>query len=343
MIILLARLLLAAVFAVAAFAKLANRGRTESTLAAFGVSARLHRPIAVALPLAELAIALGLLPAATAPWAGVAALLLLIAFTVAVGRALARGDEVDCNCFGSLRGSRITSWTLARNLALLVPAAIVAGAGWSDASPSAVAWVGDLDVDAALLALGGAALAVAALAFALAWQLLRQNARLLARLDRLERAAGFEGTKAGLGTPMPDFSLPNLSGGTVNLTDLLDGERDLLLFFTDPGCHACSPLLPEIGRRQRDPGGAPRTVVLSIGEAEAIRAKATEHGLGPVLLHEDFELPKSVGITGVPGALLVDRGGLVAGAPAVGAEAVSRLLAATAPPSLELITVGAER
>lgn len=343
MIVLVARLLLAAVFALSAFGKLGRRPQTESTLAAFGVPARLHRPVAVALPLAELAIALALLPAVSAPYAGVAALLLLVAFTVAVGLALARGDAVDCNCFGSLRASRITGWTLARNLALLVPAGVVAVGAWSDPGAGAVAWIADLGADVALAIAAGAALVLAAAALALAWQLMSQNGRLLARLDRLDRAAGFEGTRAGLGQPMPDFTLPGLGDRPVSLDELLAGERDLLLFFTDPGCGACYPLLPEIGRRQRDPGSGPRPVVLSLGDAEAIRDKAAEHGLDPVLVHEDFELPKSVGITGVPGAILVDRGGTIAGAPAVGAEAVGALLAATAPPSLELITAGAER
>jgi Methylamine utilisation protein MauE/AhpC/TSA family len=343
MIVLLARLLLAAVFAIAGVAKLGRRAGTESTLAAFAVPDRLHRPLAVALPVAELAIAAALLPSATAPWAGVAALLLLAAFTVAIGRALARGDEVDCNCFGSLRGSRITGWTLARNLVLLIPAGIVAGAGWSDPGASAVGWIGDLGGDPALIALAGVALVVALASFAFAAQLMGQNGRLLARLDRLERLAGIAGTTAGVGMPLPEFTLPDLDGRPVASAKLLDGDRDLLLFFTDPSCHACYPLLPEIGRRQREPGAGPRPVVVSIGERGAIRAKAAEHGLGPVLVHETLELPKSLGVTGVPGAILIDRGGLVAGEPAVGAQAVGRLLAAVEASPLELITVEAGR
>ncbi|HEX2707627.1 MAG TPA: MauE/DoxX family redox-associated membrane protein, partial [Solirubrobacterales bacterium] len=126
MIVLVARIVLAAVFAVAGVGKLVRGSGTEATMAEFGVSDGLRRPLALALPLAELAIAVALLPAATAPWAGVAAVLVLIAFTTAVARVLARGEEVDCNCFGSLGPSLITGWTLSRNGALLVLAAVVA-------------------------------------------------------------------------------------------------------------------------------------------------------------------------------------------------------------------------
>jgi methylamine utilization protein MauE len=130
-VVLVARLLLAAVFAVAAVGKLARREQTEETLGKFGVGAGLRSPLAIALPLAELAIAVGLLPAVSAPWAGVAAFLLLSAFTVGVARILRGEEEVECNCFGSLAPSRVSGWTLARNAGLLVIAAFVAATGWT--------------------------------------------------------------------------------------------------------------------------------------------------------------------------------------------------------------------
>ncbi len=350
MIVLVSRLLLATVFAAAALGKLGRRAETEATIDAFGVPVTVRRPLALALPAIELAIAAALLPAASAPFAGVAALVLLLAFSAAVGRVLLRGEDVDCNCFGSLGPSRITRLTLARNLALLVPAAVVAGAGWVDSGPSAVAWVGDLDSAAAACVLGGAGLAVAVLAIAFCWQLMRQNGRLLARLDALESGTPAGRGVVGRGEPMPAFQMPDLSGRPVGLADLLAEDRDLLLVFTDPACHACHQLLPEIGRRQRDPGDGPRVVVLSRGDAEANAAEASEHGLGLVLLEQEFELANAVGIAGMPGAVLVDREGLVASDAAVGATRVEELLAATAPQAradglaaLELIRVEAGR
>ena len=166
MILLVARLALAAVFAVAAVGKLLNRVRTSETLAEFGVPAPLRGPAAIALPLAELAIAGALLPAATAAWAALGAALLLAAFTSAVMRVLARGDDVDCNCFGPLGPSRITVWTAVRNLVLLAVAATVAVAGQFDPGPSVVAWIGALDVAEAAAIGAGLAIVLAALNFA---------------------------------------------------------------------------------------------------------------------------------------------------------------------------------
>jgi hypothetical protein len=60
----------------------------------------LAAPLGVLVPLAELAVAVALLPAATARWAAVGALVLLTVFTMGVVNALLRGREPDCHCFG---------------------------------------------------------------------------------------------------------------------------------------------------------------------------------------------------------------------------------------------------
>lgn len=341
MIVLAARLLLAAVFALAGVGKLARRGETEATLGEFGVGATARAPLAIALPLAELAIAVGLLPALTAPAAALAAFLLLAAFTVGVARVLRGGEEVDCNCFGALAPSRVNGWTLARNAALMALAGTVAVAGQADAGPSAVAWVGELDATAAVGILAGLALIAAALNFAFSWQLMKQNGRLVAELaavaaDGAERAPG----GLPLGEMAPAFALPALGGGVVELDELLDDGRGLILFFSDPGCGACEPLLPEIARLQRDPAADPRPVVISLGDPAAVAAKAAEHGLEPVLLLDDFERARALGVNGFPGALVLDREGRIAAGPAVGATAVAPLLAASTEP-LRLVRVGA--
>lgn len=344
MIILVARLLLAAVFAVAGVGKLLHAGETETTLGKFGLAEGLRRPVAVALPLAELAIAAALLPATTAPWAAVAAFLLLATFTVAVARVLRAEEEIDCNCFGSLGPSRVSGRTLARNIGLMAVAAVVAVAGWSNSGPSAVAWVGDLDPITAVAILAGVGLLAAALNFAFSWQLMKQNGRLVAELARVAPAGDQHAPEASTGLPLgrlaPEFELPALAGGITSLEDLLVPGQGLILFFSDPGCTACDPLLPEIARLQADPEADPRAVALSPGDREAVQKKAEEHGLEPVLLLEDFELPRSLGINGVPGAVMLDSDGKVASESAVGASAVGELLAKASAP-LRLIKVEA--
>jgi hypothetical protein len=340
------------VFALAAVSKLGRRVETESTLDAFGISAGLRRPVAVALPLAELAVAVALLPAASSPYAAVAATLMLAAFSFAVARVLIRGDQVDCNCFGALGSDEVSRSTLIRDLALLVPAAFLAVTTWSDPGPGAIAWIGDLDAKAVAVILGGVALAVAVLSFGFCVELMRQNGRLIARLDALE--GGGTSTSAVpaptsptyAGTLVPSFAFPDLDGHEVGLDRLLVEGHELLLVFSDPGCHACNPVLPEVARLQREPGDGPLPVVMSLGDPEINRAKASEHGLERVLIQPDFDLARLLGVNGMPGAVLVDREGRVAAEPVQSTERVAELLATAAPkrPAATLeVTMGGRR
>lgn len=340
--LLAARLLLAAVFAVAGVGKLARREQTEATLGKFGVAPGARPGLAIALPLAELAVAIGLLPAGTAPWAALAAFLLLSAFTAGIVRVLRGEEEVDCNCFGALAPSRISGWTLARNLGLMAVAGFVVAAGLDDPGASATAWIGDLGATALVGILAGLALLAAALNFAFSWQLMKQNGRLVAQLEAASPAAAAPSGPKGLapGTPAPSFALADLDGRTVELDDLLDADRDLVLIFSDPGCGACEPLFPQLGPLQRDEASGPLPVVISLGELAANQAKADKHGLEQMLIAADFELARSYGVNGMPGAVLVDRDGRVAGDPAVGAVAVQTLLDEVASP-LRLVKVGA--
>ncbi len=343
MILLLLRILLAAVFAAAAAGKLVSQGKTAATLGEFGVPGAHRRPLAVALPLAELAIAVTLLPPATAAWAALAATVLLAAFTLAVARVLIRGDDVDCNCFGSLGSSRITGWTAARNGGLLAIAAAATIAGWNDPGTSAVAWLGDLEsADAALLA-AGVAIALGALNFAFSWQLMRQNGRLLTELEELKGgASGRSGPQPG--APAPAFDLPALGGGHLTLERLLAPGMGLTLIFTDPGCGACDPLLPEVGRLQRDPATATPLVLISRGDFEDNRAKAAEHGLEPLLIEEKYDVARSFGVNGAPGLVQLDPEGRFVAKPAMGAERVGQALAdlASSGPTDTFLTVHRE-
>ena len=125
----ISRLLLAAVLACAAAAKLRDRAGAARAAEDLGVPRALAGTVAVVLPVAELAIAAGLLPAATAVAAGWAALALLALFTVAIGLALLRGRAPACHCFGELSAAPAGRGTLARNAALLGAAVVVVAAG----------------------------------------------------------------------------------------------------------------------------------------------------------------------------------------------------------------------
>jgi hypothetical protein len=123
-------LLLAAIFAAAAIAKLRGVEVFAGMLANYRLLPdALVQPLAYLLPIVELGTALHLLLPATRPAAAVVAVLLLLLFAAAMAVNLARGRrDIDCGCFVGRLRQRL-SWPLvARNLLLAAGAVLLAAA-----------------------------------------------------------------------------------------------------------------------------------------------------------------------------------------------------------------------
>lgn len=145
-------LVLAGVFVRAGAAKLARPAATSTGFAALGLPGA--GVLARAVPITELAVALCLV-AAPRP-GGVAALVALSGFSVALARALRSGTTVPCNCFGAARADPVSAADVVRNALLAVLALAALGApGPTLPGPPAVL--------AATAAAGAGCLALAAL------------------------------------------------------------------------------------------------------------------------------------------------------------------------------------
>ncbi len=343
--LLIARLLLAIVFVVAGLAKLADRAGSTQAVRDFGVPAALAAPLGILLPLAELAVAAALIPTSTAWWGAVGALALLLLFVAGIGINLARGRKPDCHCFGQLHSAPAGWSTLVRNGVLAAVAGFILWQGREGAGPSAVSWLGALS-SVQLLALVGGLLALALLA-AVGWflvHLLRQNGRLLVRLEALEQrvASGVAAPpeaeeapqaepEAGLpvGAEAPSFRLQGFYGETLTLEALRAPGRPVLLIFTDPNCAPCMSLLPEIGRWQHENTEKLTISLISRGTPEENRTKSAEHGVISVLLQEDWEISEAYQVPGTPSAALVQADGTIGSPLAAGPEEIRSLVTRT--------------
>jgi uncharacterized membrane protein YphA (DoxX/SURF4 family) len=307
------RLLLAAVFAVAGAAKLADHDGLPATLGEFGVPRAFRRPGAWLLPVIELAVAGLLVPGATGREAALAALGLLTLFCVAIARALARGERPDCNCFGVAHSAPIGRTTLIRNLLLVALAGLVAARPAVEA-----AWVE--------LAAAGAGACVATQAW-LWFELLRRYGRALRRIDELEGPS--ETTPLVASSEAPPFALYDLDGRLVTLEDVLEASSKALLLFTSPRCPACERALAVANA----PSGA-GLVVIAAGEADEAAVLAAKHGLEKILLDQRNEVTHRYGVTVVPTAVLIDGAGRVDREPVVGTAEVVDLIRAEISPQL---------
>lgn len=334
-----ARILLAAVFVVAAVAKLADMEGTRRAVREFGAPGRLVGLLAPALVLAELAVAVLLIPGSTTVAGAAGALALLLLFVVAIATSLARGRAPDCHCFGSLHSEPAGPATLARNGALAAVAAFTLAGSLAESPAGAFEWVGRLS-GAEMLALGlGVALAVFVTAGVTAFvTLLRSYGAVLVRVERLEGVlaeAGYEldaledEPEFGLvpGTPAPGFELVGTGGATVTLDDLLAPRLPLLLVFTSPGCGPCETLLPDVASWQSAQADRLTVAVFSEGETSDVRATAEQFELDNVLADTAGAVYEAYEASGTPSAVLVAADGSVASHLAAGPGRVAELVA----------------
>jgi len=164
------------------------------------------------------------------------------------------------------------------------------------------------------------------------YQLVKQQGRLLLRLDQLERDVQVDSRTNGtqhepesdrfLGTDFPSFEFPDLYGNTVALEDFRG--KPVLLVNWNFECGFCDAIAPELARLQASlEKQKVRSVLLSYGEPGSNRTQAAEHGLKcTILLSKDSERPRPFDQQGTPVAYLLDETGRVARPLANGADQV---------------------
>jgi peroxiredoxin len=183
----------------------------------------------------------------------------------------------------------------------------------------------------------------------LGWQLLRQNGRLLLRLDDLEKRLNKlefgDGEKpAGLpiGAEAPAFDLPDLAGERQSLRQYRG--QPLLLIFFNPACGFCRDLAPKLiekkeSRKQETQmertqpesgiGGRseePFLLIISTGAIEANRELFGQHQpTCPVLVQKEMEVASGYQVHGTPSGYLIDPDGIIASDLAMGGEALLEL------------------
>ena len=303
--LLLGRLLLAAVFLAAGVAKLRDLPGSRRAVGEFGVPARAAVVLGTLLPLAELAITGALIAGPTGSWGALAALALLLLFSVAIAWNLSHGRAPDCHCFGQLHSSPASRRTVARNLGLAALAFLLA------------AGLGALAPATAIAGVGIAALVAGPLP---AW--LRQGAP--GETTASDAAGAPESLPVG--TPAPGFRLPDLSGDNHTLDSLRASGQPLLLLFSDRNCGPCIEMAPMVARWQREHSDE-LTIAAVERDHDGDAVAPDEHGRRNVLLERESEVSGGYGAQGTPSAVLVGREGTIASPVAAGVDEIEALVA----------------
>jgi thiol-disulfide isomerase/thioredoxin len=314
LIIVLLRIALSAVFAVAGITKLLDQKGTRNALKNFGAPQPLVLALSFLLPIAELLTAAGLVFVRTTRPSAFAALLMLSVFVVAISVNLARGRTHDCHCFGQLH-SRPLGWpTLVRNLVFALGASIVLWQAQARPRLSIFDTVVQLGLFQWLLLLAGLAVVTGIPAY-----LHRRQQRWL-----MKTSAAPQGLP--LDSIAPPFELNAYAGGKTSLEQLLAYGKPLLLIFTNPSCGPCVVLFKEIKEWQESHSDQLTIALISFGTIKENFVNVARNRLGQVLLQQEREVAASYGANVTPTGVVVNVHGRIASPLAAGADEIRKLL-----------------
>jgi len=339
-VLVMARLFLASILVVAGVAKAIEPAGTRKALIGFGVPEKVAVPLGWCLPFVEIAVALALIPLSTAWLGAIAALALMLIFTLAIGVTLLRGRTPECNCFGQLHSMPV-SWTMfTRNLMLAAVAALILAWGKQPPGLSALNWVAESKTaQTMILLMSSVAVALLVAGVVYLRRVLGQQTRILDRIEAVEKLVEeyapppMERTEAtpppdGLpvGAPAPDFSLTSIGGAKVSLGDLLAYGKPVMLLFVSPNCSPCVTILQDVKTWERDYSDRLTIALLSKGSLADNERRMSKYDARHLLLVGESGVAESYEGKWTPAAVLISTQGKIASNNNYGADAIRTLI-----------------
>ena len=330
-ILLLIRLFLFGVFILAGVTKLLDRAGSEKAVRDFGVPEDLAKPVATALPVAEIVIGLLFLFVGTSWLGAIGGLLLLMVFMGGMIYQIAQGNAPDCHCFGQIHSEPVGKSSLIRNIGFAILALLLVARG-SDGQGFDLA-ASPNDMLQAVIALG--ILVLLAVAVFYLKKIFEQQLQITRRIEVLELisrdGASVERENTGtpteslpIGSPFPDFELADTSGKRISMGDFRRAKKPVLFIFVSPDCGPCNALYPEIKEWRTELDKKLKIVLVSTGSISANIEKFADDS--SVLLQEKRELAEQVLARWTPTAIYVNSEGRISSHPAAGDTAIRELV-----------------
>ncbi len=332
-ILLIIRLLLFAVFALAGIGKLLDLKGSEKALKAFGTPEEFAKTFAVALPFAEIVFAVCFLFTETSWLGAIGALILLLSFIGGMIWQLSQGKAPDCHCFGQIHSEPVGKKSLIRNIGFAVLALSLVAQGRDFQGLSLANTDSGMIQTIMILAM----LVLSAVIVYFLKTIYKQQEQIIRRMDVLELLSkdgvAVERNNAGdpadglpIGSPFPEFELPDINGKRVVLADIISEGMPVLFFFVSPACEPCKILLPEIEAWRTELEDKLNFVFVSSGKPDENLDKFSGRAANRILLQTEREVAESVFALWTPTALFVNADGRIASHPAAGDTAIRELM-----------------
>ncbi|MGI8849601.1 MAG: MauE/DoxX family redox-associated membrane protein [Pyrinomonadaceae bacterium] len=338
-ILLLIRIILFGIFGVAGVGKLLDLEGSEKAVKDFGAPAELAKTLAIALPLAEIVFAVCLLFVETSWLGAIGALILLLTFIGGMLVQMAQGKAPDCHCFGVIHSEPVSKKILIRNIIFAILAFFLILSGKDNQGFSLFdSTNNNTQGNFMSFILGLATVGLLAAVVFYLKKISEQQTQIMRRIEIFEITAlesGGEIKREGItqpdgglliGTPSPDFSLPDINDKIVNSAQLFAPGKPILFLFVSANCSPCAALLPEIESWQNELKDKMEFVFVSSGNVEENLRKFAGSNLKQILLQKDREVALSFGTQWTPAAVLVNADGTVASKPAVGDQQIRQLI-----------------
>jgi len=337
-ILLLIRIILSGIFALAGVGKLLDLNGSEKAIKDFGVPDILAKPFSILLPFAEILIAILLLFVQTSWLGAIGGFLLLITFIGGMLFQMAKGNAPDCHCFGQIHSEPVGVKSLIRNGIFAILAFFLILSGNDNQGLSVFDSSNNSEGSFMSFILGLATVGLLAAVVFYLKKISEQQTQIMRRMEILELTALGDGREIErenlahpdnslpIGAPAPYFVLPDTNGRDISLENLLMEAKPILFFFISPTCNPCAALLPEIERWQAELNGKLNFVFVSNGKIKENLDKLKGDGFKQILLQKDREVALLFGAEWTPTAVLVNTDGTVASRTAVGDEAIREML-----------------
>ncbi|NNE68210.1 MAG: TlpA family protein disulfide reductase [Pyrinomonadaceae bacterium] len=319
---------LSTVFLTSAIAKLIDfKGAVEAG-GEFGIP-KAAAPLSMAFLIGvEFAVSFCLLISPVHFGAALAAVLLLLLFSIATARLVIQGRSPECRCFGQLSSEPVGKSSLIRNgvfLVLAVAVALLAG------SATPIGGDGSQPVFLILFALVGLLIASVLIALELRGRLDGMEDRLKGvekYTTLLEMQESGDEPTGGLpiGTFVGDISIENSAHEPFAIGSLTNEKLALLMIFVGPDCLPCVSLAEHIPKWAEVLKDTVEIALISTADEETNIEKFGSEIAEYLYLQHGSEVSDPLKARWTPTALLVGPDGRIASKPAAGDTAITTLI-----------------
>ncbi|CAN5641835.1 hypothetical protein BH20ACI4_BH20ACI4_31820 [soil metagenome] len=334
-LLLLIRIFLAAIFAVAGVGKLLDLEGSEKAVKAFGTPDEFAKFFAIALPFAEIVFAVCLLFTSTSWLGAIGATILLLSFIGGMIWQIAQGNAPDCHCFGAIHSEPVSKKSLIRNIIFAILSLLLVAQGRENQGIGFTDLTNEMAIQ---LIIGLATITLLGAVVYFLKKITEQQTQIIRRIELIEVLSHESGREIEredvsdpneglpLGAPAPDFAARDLSGKIVSFKNLLIKNKPVLLVFVSPTCIPCQSLLPEIENWQNELKDQLNFVFVSKGKEIENAEKFGGTNFKQILLQKDNEIAEAFKAVWTPTAVLVNAEGNIASHLAAGDSAIRSLI-----------------